>query len=324
MKLNLVFRSLKNYLFAAGVLLSASTSALASYSEVVFFGDSLTDTGNLYAYSGVPVSPPYFNGRFSNGPLWSETLAGWLGSTAAPSLIGGNNYAWAGATVMDYGRMQPEIPQQLFQYLTKTGGIADPGSLYVILGGANDINEASANPATAGINLVKAAYAIDGMVDALYAAGARNILVGNLPDIGLTPLAMGSAGATALTIAFNSTLKKLLEETETADAGLDLDVFDLYGLLNSAVANPSAYGFSNVTDACKTGPLGTPGAVCNSPDSYLFWDAFHPSARAHALMAQTAFRAIPEPSVLLLFAAALMGLISLNPSKHKGRAICAT
>jgi len=326
MKVTVLFGSLKSSLIVLGVLASISSTALASYSDVVFFGDSLTDTGNLYAATGVPVSPPYNNGRFSNGPLWSEILASQLGATAsaAPSLLGGNNYAWAGATVMDYGRPQPEIPQQLSQYLATTKGSADASALYVILGGANDINDAGKNPTTAAANIVSAATAINTMVTTLYASGARNILVGNLPAIGLTPLAIANgaaAGATQLTKLFNATLESLLAATRKADVNLDLDTFDLFSLLNNAVATPSVYGFSNVTDACKTGDLGAPGSVCDTPDSYLFWDSFHPSAAGHRLMAQTAFRAIPEPSTLLLFAAALIALSCLSMVKHgrKGR-----
>jgi phospholipase/lecithinase/hemolysin len=310
-------RALMRGFVTSAVLASASSTAFASYSEVVFFGDSLTDTGNLYASSGntIPASSAYDNGRFSNGPLWSERLAASLGASASPSLSGGTNYAWAGATVQDYGRLQPEIPQELGMYFAQTGGVASSSALYVILGGANDINDAGKNPATAGANIFMAATAIDNMVEALYLAGARNILVGNLPDIGLTPQAIAGgpavvAGATGLTNLFNGTLQGLLADTEAKDAGLDIDVLDLYGLMNSAVANPAAYGFTNVTDACYDGAVGAGGGnICASPDSYLFWDAFHPSARAQSLMADAALRAVPEPAGPGLVAAALVAML---------------
>ncbi|MHC4946335.1 MAG: hypothetical protein ACYTG7_25250, partial [Planctomycetota bacterium] len=40
------------------------------------FGDSLTDTGNTFALTGgsFPLSPPYFDGRFSDGPVWIESF----------------------------------------------------------------------------------------------------------------------------------------------------------------------------------------------------------------------------------------------------------
>ena len=319
MKVYRVFRTLRNGVVALAMMGAVSSAAVASYSQVYFFGDSLTDTGNLYASSGevFPVSPPYYGGGFSNGPLWSQAFANALGFSSTPALSGGNNFAWAGATVVDYGRPQPEIPQQLGMYLGATGGAADPGALYVIMGGGNDINDAGANPATAATSIMAAANAVNDMVNSLYFAGARNILVGNLPDIGLTPRAIAggpavAAGATALSQLFNVTLSSLLVITEAANTGLDVDLLDMYTLLTDAVANPSMYGFANVTSACKDGELGLPGVVCSDPDAYLFWDSFHPSARAHDLIAQTALRAVPEPAAILLLAAALLSLLIVS------------
>jgi outer membrane lipase/esterase len=317
--------ALRHGLVALALFGAANSTAVASYTQVVFFGDSLSDTGNLYAATGIPVSPPYYQGRFSNGPVWTEILAGSLGRSATPSLFGGTNYAWAGATVIDYGRSTPEIPQELGQYFALSGGLADPGALYVILGGANDINDALHNPATAAGNIVLAAQAVDGMVDALYAAGARNILVGNLPDIGRTPLAVAGgpavvAGATALTNLFNATLAGLLAADDASDANLDLDRLDLYTSFNNVLANPALYGFDNVTDPCKLGPLGVPGPVCATPDTYLFWDAFHPSAHGHQLIADVALTAVPEPAALALVVVALMAMLSVTRSRSGERA----
>jgi len=304
MKSKRFVQALRRSLVALAVLGSVSSTAVASYSQVVFFGDSLSDTGNLYRATGftVPASPPYFNGRFSNGPLWSETLAGYLGLTATPSLSGGTNNAWAGATVVDYGRFPPELPQQLDLYLLATSGKADPGVLYVILGGANDINDAG-KTATPVANVQAAAQGVDAMVDKLYGAGARNILVSNLPDIGLTPRAIagGVAGfASALTNVFNATLAGLLDADDVAYADLDLDRLDLFALLNNVVKNPASYGFGNVTDPCLTA-----AGVCADPGSYLFWDDFHPTTRGHSFIADTALRAVPEPTTLLLIGISL-------------------
>src|SRR4051794_6489859 len=82
--------------FLAFLWLNAAVRA-GGITGIVSFGDSLTDTGNLYAATGQPPAP-YDMGRFSNGPLWVEYLANQLG-VAAPtaSLLGGSNYAWAGA-----------------------------------------------------------------------------------------------------------------------------------------------------------------------------------------------------------------------------------
>jgi len=71
-------RFLRNAALAAlsvAALGAVATAASAqSYNRLVVFGDSLSDNGNLYAVSGQPVSPPYFQGRFSNGPVFTELL----------------------------------------------------------------------------------------------------------------------------------------------------------------------------------------------------------------------------------------------------------
>src|SRR5690242_20274022 len=69
---------------ALSALLALPGGALAqTYSGVQAFGDSLTDNGNLFALTRaiqpVPPSPPYFDGRFSNGPVWVEQLMPRLG-----------------------------------------------------------------------------------------------------------------------------------------------------------------------------------------------------------------------------------------------------
>ncbi len=46
------------------------------FSRIVMFGDSLSDTGKMYGKMRgyLPSSPPYYQGRFSNGPVWLERL----------------------------------------------------------------------------------------------------------------------------------------------------------------------------------------------------------------------------------------------------------
>ncbi len=119
--------------FIVGILFSNLTHA--AFIQVVSFGDSLSDTDNLFQAIGSPP-PPYFNGRFSNGLVWNEILATNLGLTApAPSLLGGTNYAWGGAQINSAGNV-PSTVNQVADFLTASGGSADPSALYTISTGS--------------------------------------------------------------------------------------------------------------------------------------------------------------------------------------------
>ncbi len=63
--------------------------------QLYVFGDSLSDVGNVFRATGrqYPASPPYFQGRFANGPVWVEYLADDLKLPRNPS----TNFAFGGA-----------------------------------------------------------------------------------------------------------------------------------------------------------------------------------------------------------------------------------
>ena len=70
---------------AVAALLAAPLLPVAAhagtFSALDAFGDSLSDAGNDYLALTIahqppePVSPPYSNGRFSNGAVWAQDLA---------------------------------------------------------------------------------------------------------------------------------------------------------------------------------------------------------------------------------------------------------
>lgn len=52
-------------------LTAQATETRPPFSRIVMFGDSLSDTGKMYGKMRgyLPSSPPYYQGRFSNGPV---------------------------------------------------------------------------------------------------------------------------------------------------------------------------------------------------------------------------------------------------------------
>ncbi|AOY78861.1 SGNH/GDSL hydrolase family protein [Moorena producens JHB] len=69
---------------------------MRDFTNLYVFGDALSDSGNVFNISKAgnqvnptipitPQSPPYFQGRFSNGPIWVDFLADALDIEVKPS-----------------------------------------------------------------------------------------------------------------------------------------------------------------------------------------------------------------------------------------------
>jgi outer membrane lipase/esterase len=296
------------------------------FTSIIVIGDSLADSGNVFRATSalpgqaIPVSPPYFRGRFSNGLMWVEHLANALGLQITPSLDGGTNFAFGGATTgqdlnrifeRDLGVVIPSLRTQVTAYRLTLADptLSDPtrvkrapvDALYIVWGGANDLRDA-VQKGTAGATPESiASAAVDNIatvIRELQSAGAIYFLVPNLPDLGRTPqhVALGSAAVqlgTALSTAFNNALESTLRNLEST-LPVHIARLDIARHFQEVTASPQNFGVTNVTDACLRGDPFTPGTVCANPESYIFWDAIgHPTAVAQSLIADFAFMALP-------------------------------
>jgi outer membrane lipase/esterase len=283
------------------VALGSATQASA-YSALIAFGDSLSDTGNIgFLAPGIPLAP-YAPNRFSNGAVWIETFAAGLGLSINPSLGGGTNYALGGSVTGAPLTSPIPLTTQAANYLASVGGVADPNALYVVWGGGNDVRNA---------NITGTATNIASIITSLATAGANNFLVGNLPNIGLTPEAQAGgpavvAGATFLSTTYNGQLAAALPGLASS-LSVDIRLLDVFGFLNNVIANPGDFGITNTTARCYSGTTGVggPGTVCANPNEYVFWDGIHPTAAAHAALGQYALTAVPAPTAVWLFGSAL-------------------
>ena len=278
----------------------AGAAQAQQFTRFVVFGDSLSDSGNVAAASGLPAGNSFTT---NPDPVAAQIIAAAFGLPGGPSLAGGPNFAWGGACVRAAPapclNPVPNIPTQVSQHLALNGGRADPNALYSIWGGANDIFVALGAPATAQANTVAAATAYVQQIGRLQAAGARYVVVYNLPNLGATPQ-FGASPATAasvsqITVVYNSALTAGL-----ATLGTGLISINTFGLISEITANPGLYGFTNITGtacgavssvACGPGQYVTPTAN----RTFLFADGIHPTGAAHAILANVVLSTIAAP-----------------------------
>ncbi len=183
--------------------------------RLVIFGDSLSDTGRLKRRVRVFPTWPYWMGRFSNGPIWTE----YLEQATALSV---QNHAYGGASLGRLGQLpgadwiarvreegqyfiSGSIGGQVEDYVNNylvAGQLAAPDkTAFLIWAGANDyiskepvsglITTFLNNPAgESGYQSVvhDGISGLESAVRALYDAGGRNFVLLNLPDLGRSPV----------------------------------------------------------------------------------------------------------------------------------------
>ena len=285
----------------------------AGLNRVVTFGDSLSDNGNLYSskISGVPINypPSPYNKRFTNGLTFAEYLNGAMLGYGATDPAKNINYAFGGARTTSnaidpnetsiQGFSIPGSQKQIDSYLA-AGGTFGSKTLVTWLAGANNLlaqfellktgSLAPANlPAALATTIGVASMDAAKQFQQLAAAGAKTFLVYNVPNIGVTPdfLAQDAAvagAATGASNAINAALAATTKAVASANPGTNFIQIDLNGFLKAVAANPGSFGFEYVTTKCLSD-----GAVCATPDKYLFWDELHPTDPGHRQIATYTF-----------------------------------
>lgn len=284
----MILTTLRRGLLACVLFVHAGVGA--SPIDLVIFGDSLSDTGNVFgltAPTGFPVPPsPYFAGRFSNGPVWVDHLAAHrgLGPVNNVFLTGSlagqvNNFAAGGAYAGSYEYppgvgpgtssnandrfyspplppFLPGLQEQVSLYGAVTGGIASPDAWHVVWAGANDLVFADFNGSTADALATGAVASVRTAIEDLAAMGATEFLVPNLPDIGFSPFGIGTGRTVELSIGtsiFNAGLAAMIADLESL-LGIDIMLLDVHalfaGLTAAVVADPVAAGFPGGFGPC--------------------------------------------------------------------------
>jgi len=315
------------FLALLAIATASTVSAQTSYSGLYVFGDSLTDSGNAFlGTGGVQANPAngYYFGRFSNGPNFADDISlALLGAPTVPALAGGLNFSVGGADAQyKPGAASPSFLEQLGLYGSFVGAPIPSDALVLITFGGNDVRDTIFTGGA--INFAAAGNDFATGLGQLYGLGARNFVIVDTPDIGLLPVSIAAAGAIPGRLGELTDRSQDLNELLAGSAGaLDalpgtqVSFFDLFSFEHNLLANPAAFGLPaglNTTTPCQIVGGGTP-QLANCANS-LYFDAIHPTAQVHAVIAGailTQLRstaAVPEPATWLamLIGFALIGV----------------
>jgi phospholipase/lecithinase/hemolysin len=314
-------------LFAMGFVAGATAQKIG---KIAFFGDSLTDSGNNFLITHQSTTIPFPLGpaaysydmgghQYSNGQVWSQDLANSLGLPLSgfPRFQNNNggelfsNYAFGEARSRSNAPAFPDfnLTTQVDGFVADYNGTVPPNTLIAIWIGANDLEDAldalKTDPSggTSEVILQQATAAILDNLQVLYQHGARMFLIANIPDLSKTPYVrfLGltdptiPAIASQMTNEFNTALESVAAGFGISPGMQYFQLFDANALLDLIIASPGKYHLLDAIDRC-TVPLVKSNAICSMPDSYLFWDATHPTRAGHYFIATAVFDLLPPQS----------------------------
>ena len=285
--------------------------------QIAYFGDSLSDDGNLFGYALKLIDPVALEGRV--GPTGAAT-DGPTHATITASLMGipVQNFSVAAAEVKNvqdlnsvlqgYGLMDdliapPDDPLldldinltgQVDRFLAANAGQDLSDTTVFLQIGANDYNEVDLDSEQVFRDLSDMRdVVIDGIIaetERLAEAGVGKILIVNLPAGEFLP------GATQVDPIFvtvgnvifsihNRVLTRAVDKL--ADAGLPVEMMDLRQITSALTDDPRSFGFVAPWDARVTDPEVL---ARYDPDQVFAWDDLHPTTAAHGVIA--AFNAL--------------------------------
>ena len=194
--------------------------------------------------------------------FFARVLAPTLGispSVVATALAGvgsaGNNYAVNGAGVVANAYNAPFAmlgKDQVAAYLASTGGVAEPNALFAIHIGANDFATNGATLSQNSSALLFLAQQTSGLAVTLKNAGARYILVTNVPNAAVSKdVYLAAEGGTwSDTIAGYGAAYAAYSQNVWNNLAADKVNFipaDLSGVFNYVVTHPAPFGFTSVS-----------------------------------------------------------------------------
>lgn len=299
-----------SFLLLCLVFTKTTVHAQSAFSEIIIFGDSLSDTGNLAGVVTPNLPPPYFNNRISNGPLAIDYVAESLGVDAVAAAAGGRNYAVVGGNIK--GEDFEDLSQQVTRFLDSQA-INDADNLYFLMLGGNDLRGLRGQPnheiASLEIELLVTSLLVQ--IRRLYVAGARQFFIATAPDIGNIPqtidLEPSDPGIRLRASSYVQTYNQaLMEELQGFVAESDATVYeyDINIVFNDMLQRPLNYGFELTDIGCFDPDSYSLHPQCDTilfpltePDfeKFVFFDSIHPTGKAHNIVGQAMSARLLQP-----------------------------
>jgi outer membrane lipase/esterase len=305
------------------------------FTSVVSFGDSLSDVGSYAVGTVKSLGGGKFTVNSPDAKIWIELIASRLGQSppcAAQTGLNGDSaqgyfmlvsnfasctaYAQGGARVTDpvgpgnrslgganavVGELTVPVATQIKNHMAAHGGIFSGNEAVFVMAGGNDLlvqlaaTARGGKPIDAVGEMAKAGIELVVQIRSLISAGAKYIVVVNLPDASKSPVGLAQGRVQqelmqAMAQTFNAALREGVKDR------LEVLYVDAYTRGRDQSANPARYGLTNTTDpACDLSPAKNPldsSLVCTAAnvipgaiDRYQFADTVHPTPYGHQLLA---------------------------------------
>ena len=342
---------LKRYSILTSTLVAANFLTLpvfaeeSNFNQVYIFGNSLSDRGNIYSLTGntFPPEPFYDDGRFSNGSIWVDSLKEKIGLNPgnfyegeSADLSEGINFSIGGATtgttalgdIPEASIFFPGVETQIDDFLAFVGdGAIDEDALVIYWAGENDYSQALQSPGADPETVINNTISnIATSLSELAGAGAENIVVANLKDLGSVPLGQSLADPALLnqlTQAHNNALDTAISSLEASFTDTNFVTFDVNGLLRDIANNPESFDLDLVDDPSamcwdNNFPNIDPNAVlCNNPEQYIYYDNQHFTSTIQEIIAEDIINTIDQnlgsnPNTIIPEGGNTIGIIGLG------------
>lgn len=286
--------------------------------KIIVFGDGLSDMGQwgkLTNYKYPPADAGFYESRWTNGKVWIELLAEKLDI----KLTINENYAMGGATTGYYNINEPLRQALQLDSTVKLNGmlgqveeflssnnLIDDKTLFTLWAGGHDIGS-YLDYGQPDLEQYPPSENFNKAVSMLVKAGAKNIMIGTMPDMGYTPVYLGTEyqhKASSLCAELNEGIEKIISSYKNSD--VKFIKIDGAKIFSEVGMNPDKYGIKylepylpiNIIDF--NNPLEKTNVVIPNrekglnPEEFMYWWAVSASAKVHKIIADEAFKKFKE------------------------------